>query len=187
MTPPRFDAVVLAGGASRRMGGGDKTRMVVGAAAMLDRVVAALVPAERIVVVGEQRDVGAQVTWTREEPPGSGPAAALRAGLMSVMAERVVVVAADLPFLTTGVVRRLVAAIDGDGAVPVDDEGADQWLCSAWRTAALRDAHWDAGNGSLRQVMATLRFARVSYDADERPPWLDCDTPEDLQRARELL
>jgi len=181
-----FDAVVLAGGGSRRMGGGDKTRFDVRGAALLDRVLAALTDASRVVVVGEQRPVTGSVQWTSEDPPGGGPGAGLVAGLALVGADVVVVCAADLPLLTADAVRRLVAAVVDDGAVAVDGDGREQWLCSAWRTSSLRSADWSGAGGSVRRVMSTLTFARVSFDADGTTPWLDCDTPEDLRRAREL-
>jgi molybdopterin-guanine dinucleotide biosynthesis protein A len=186
MTPPSFDAVVLAGGRSRRMGGGDKTRADVGGASLLDRVLEALAEARRVVVVGEERPVARAVEWALEQPPGGGPGAGLVAGLALVTADVVVVCAADLPFLTADAVRRLVRAVADAGAVAVDAGGREQWLCSAWRTDVLVGGAWAGAGGSVRGVMSTLPFTRVSFDADAVAPWLDCDTPEDLRRAREL-
>jgi molybdopterin-guanine dinucleotide biosynthesis protein A len=167
------------------MGGLDKPSLYVGSTTLLDRVLQAVPDAARRVVVGPSRPVGAEVTWTREEPAGSGPVAALRAGLAQVTAPRVVLLAADLPFLTSSVVARLLDGIVVDGALLVDGDGRDQYLCSAWRTSALRRA--DLTVDRLGAVVQGLGVARLSTVAPPGVfgPWTDCDTPEDLRRARE--
>ncbi|MEU6735450.1 DUF6457 domain-containing protein [Streptomyces physcomitrii] len=81
---PRFDAVVLAGGGARRLGGADKPGLRVGGRRLLDRVLTACAAAERTVVVAAPRPTVRPVRWTREEPPGSGPVAALAAGLRAL-------------------------------------------------------------------------------------------------------
>lgn len=184
-----YDAVVLAGGSGRRLGGADKPALEVGGRSMLDTVLTACSGAGRTVVVGPRRAVARPVTWTREDPPGGGPAAALAAGLAEVTAEVVVVLAADLPFLDVPTVEQLAGAVAGDGAVGVDAHGRDQLLCSAWRTAALRKAlaGRELQDASLRSVLSGLDPVRVSWQTSRgRPgPWTDCDTPEQLAWARE--
>jgi molybdopterin-guanine dinucleotide biosynthesis protein A len=106
----------------------------------------------------------------------------------------VVLLAADLPFVSVAVVDRLCAQVPAppadadavDGAVLVDADGREQWLCSAWRTDALRTVQLPVG-GSLRGTLGSLRFARVPDPGDGLPAWLDCDTPLDLDRAAQLL
>ena len=182
MTAVRYDAVVLAGGTSRRMGVADKTRTRVGGVPLLDRTLNALHGADRVVVVGKQRPTDLDVLWAREDPIGAGPAAAMAAGLDHVTAEVVVLLAADLPLITRADVESLVAAVARDGAVYLDDEGRQQWLCSAWRTAALRQAPLVAG-ASMRETLAGLEIVGLHATASV----LDCDTPDDVVRAEELL
>ncbi|MYU19520.1 NTP transferase domain-containing protein, partial [Streptomyces sp. SID8361] len=55
MTPGAYDAVILAGGAARRLGGVDKPALRVGGRALLDRVLDACRGAGRTVVVGPRR------------------------------------------------------------------------------------------------------------------------------------
>jgi len=72
---PAFDAIVLAGGASRRMGGGDKTALEVGGVPLLDRALEAVRAASTVVVVGPSRTVltPLHVRWTREDRSARGP------------------------------------------------------------------------------------------------------------------
>ncbi|MFD5631680.1 DUF6457 domain-containing protein [Streptomyces sp. NPDC127072] len=113
-----YDAVVLAGGAARRLGGVDKPAVRVGGRALLDRVLAACADASNTVVVADPRPTARPVLWAREDPPGGGPVAALDAGLRHITAEYVVVLSADLPFLEAGTVGRLTRALQESTAGP---------------------------------------------------------------------
>jgi molybdopterin-guanine dinucleotide biosynthesis protein A len=160
----------------------DKTAVAVGGVPLLDRVLAATTGATSVVVVGPSRPVPRAVTWVQEEPPGGGPAAAVAAALGVLSSEIVVLLAGDLPLLTASDVDRLVAAVVDDGAVYVDGDDAEQWLCSAWRADAVRAAGLEAG-GSLRGALSPLMFARLPAGSAV----LDCDTPDDVRRAEEML
>lgn len=177
-----YDAIVLAGGSGSRMDGADKASLTIAGTTLLDRVLAAVGGAGTVVVVGPPRPTQRPVTWTREHPAGTGPAAATRAGLELIDADLVLLLAADLPFLTVATVERLLAAAAPAGAVLVDDRGRPQWLASAWPTDALRAADLTPG-GSLRAAFGPLQPAELAVDGREV---LDCDTPDDLARAREL-
>lgn len=180
-------AVVLAGGAGRRMGGVDKPALVVGGRTLLDRAVAAAAEAgaAHIVAVGPRRETERPVTWTREDPPGGGPLAALAAGLAALTTEpdAVVVLAADLPRVSSALVGRLLAGLgdDTDAVAVVDPQGWVQPLVAAYRTGPLRaalDAVGDPRDRPVRSVLAHLRVAPVA-DADGAA---DIDTPGDLAR-----
>ncbi|MFD4630762.1 NTP transferase domain-containing protein [Streptomyces sp. NPDC058284] len=185
---PPYDAVVLAGGGARRLGGADKPGVRVGGRTLLDRVLAACSGAGTTVVVAEPRPTASPVVWAREEPAGGGPLAALDAGLRHTAAERVVVLSADLPFLGGQTVRRLLAALRGsgvDGAVLTDPGGRDQPLVAAYRRDALcREIAALAAGGlagmPLRVLTARLDLARVADPVAA----FDCDTWDDIATAR---
>jgi molybdopterin-guanine dinucleotide biosynthesis protein A len=193
-TPGPYDAVVLTGGRSSRLGGVYKPGLRIGGRTMVEGVLAAVRDADRTIVVGPAaRDIPVDLV-TREEPPGGGPVAALVAGLVGVRAPMVAVLAADLPFLDAATVRMLREALAAErgaaAALPVDAEGRDQLLCSVWRTVALRAALGKVGGPAglpLRAVLAAARgpVVRVAGNGDGLPPWFDCDTPADLAAARE--
>lgn len=184
---PPYAALVLAGGRAARLSGQAKPQLEVGGRTMLTAVLGAVADAERRVVVGPPQPVPRDVVVVREQPPGGGPVAALRAGLPAVASEVVALLAGDLPFLTAELVAQLRRAMAGDGVLVVDDGGRDQYLLGMWRTAALRAALTDAdGPSSLRRVLAPLAVDRLhpAVPPGTPPPWLDCDTPDDLARAR---
>jgi molybdopterin-guanine dinucleotide biosynthesis protein A len=178
----RTVAVVLAGGTSRRFGGGDKTRAALGTTTVTGTLLAGLaelpggIPA---VVAGPEA--------------GGGPAAALATALATLAEppagpDVVVALAGDLPF-AAGAVPRLLATLAGDAgadaALGADPDGRRQYLLAAYRAGPLRRALGpDAAGRSMRSVVAGLRVAEVPVTAAEA---LDVDTAEDLERARDLL
>ncbi|MEV4767909.1 molybdenum cofactor guanylyltransferase [Micromonospora humida] len=144
-----YAAVVLAGGAARRMGGRDKPAVPVHGRPMRDLVLAAVADAVPRVLVGPDGALPADVLVTREEPAGGGPVAATYAGLALLGPGPAVValLAADLPLLTRPAVGALLdtlAAEAGpaaaDGVCLVDDRGRRQPLCGVWRVPTLRAA-----------------------------------------------
>lgn len=181
-----YDAVVLAGGSSSRMGGADKAEIEIHGERLLDRVVEAVRDAKRVIVVGPRRDLDRAVLWARETPPGGGPAAALAAGLVAVRADVVVVLAVDLPFVTSAVVHRLLdGARQGDGAIAVDARGVDQPLAAAYDARSLRAAfrRLPAVHGqSIRQLIKDMDLSRVRDELVGH----DCDTWEDVESARAI-
>jgi molybdopterin-guanine dinucleotide biosynthesis protein A len=180
----RYAGIVVAGGSARRLSGVDKPALSVGGKPLLARAIHALEGAERVIAVGPRRP-GFDVVWTREPVPGTGPVAALAAGLAFVPddIEAVAVLAADLAGVRRSTVDRLVAAIGGaDGAVLVDAGGARQWLLGAWRVAALKAALPEQlENAALRRVLSGLTVTEVLAERGEAD---DIDTPEDLERHR---
>ncbi|MBV7698188.1 NTP transferase domain-containing protein [Streptomyces sp. TRM70350] len=185
-----YDAVVLAGGAARRLGGADKPGVRVGGRPLLDRVLAACADARTTVVVADPRPTARPVTWAREDPPGGGPLAALAAGLPLTGADRVVVLSADLPFLGEPTVKGLLAELDAgpaDGTLLTDPGGRDQPLVAAYRAQRLRErlAHLGAEHGGLtglplRFLTAELNLTRVLDPVAS----FDCDTWDDIATAR---
>ncbi|TYP89728.1 molybdenum cofactor guanylyltransferase [Blastococcus xanthinilyticus] len=186
---PPWAAVVLAGGSATRLGGAAKPQLRVGGRTMLQAVLDAVRGATTRVVVGPPQDVPADVLLTREDPPGGGPVAALRAGLAVVDTDVVAVLAGDLPFVTAALVTDLRRRLTRDGVLVVDDTGRDQLLLGVWRTAALRTAVAAPGAPrALHRAVSPLEVDRhrPPVTPGEVPPWLDCDTPEELARAREV-
>jgi molybdopterin-guanine dinucleotide biosynthesis protein A len=182
-----WDAIVLTGGASRRMDGAAKPTLRVDGRTLLQRVVAALEDARRVIAVGPRTVAPGIDCWAREDPPGGGPALALAAGVAVAEADLVAVVAGDLPFLTAAAMTQLRTVADPlTVSVAVDDRGHDQYLLAVWPTALLRGALAAAGplrGRSLRSVYHGVAVRRVELDGAP-PPWWDCDTPEQLARAR---
>ncbi|QUQ66541.1 molybdenum cofactor guanylyltransferase [Kutzneria sp. CA-103260] len=174
-----FAAVLLAGGRGKRMGGVHKPALVVAGHTLLDRCIAAVHPADPVVVVGPETPTEHPVLWAREDPPGGGPVAGLAAGLKLIDSPLVAVLAADLVGVTADTVARLRAHVANDGAVL--DDGHRQWLIGVWRAEALRKVlPENPADASLRSVLGVLDYAPVAAAPGET---VDVDTPADLARV----
>lgn len=167
----KFAAVVLAGGEGRRFGGPHKPHAVVGDKTMLEHVRAAVADAARIVVVGPE--------------VCGGPVAALAAGLDEITEPVTVVLAADQPFVAPAISHLLSEVVGHDLAMLTDSVGAPNHLAAAWQTAALRRrlaAIGDPADQSMRRLGAETDAVFVP----DLGRWgHDCDTPVELERARE--
>ena len=180
---PVFDAVVVAGGRAERLGGLDKAELVFRGERLLDRVVDAVQPAREVVVVGVPRTTRRAVTWTREEPAGGGPVAALETGLSIVDAPFVVVVAVDLPLLGNDFVASLVSAADEQvAAIAIDGTGNVQPLLGCYPSASLRRelAQQSARGRSMMSLLKRIPYRTVPDEGQAR----DCDTLFDIDELQ---
>ena len=124
----------------------------------------------------------------REQPPGGGPVAALRAGLAEGPTDVVVLLAGDLPFLTGELIESCAA--------PHRRRRPRRRRHRPRPVAARRLADGGAAGGGGRRDGPESAAEGARPAASGRcvppcrpgtpPPWLDCDTPADLARARQL-
>lgn len=194
------DAIVLVGGRGTRLGGVEKATLVFAGQTLLARVLEALgsradsgAMIAQVVVVG-RAEVPGWVRSTVEDPSGSGPVAAIAAGMASLKRGRpaatwTLVLAVDQPHAAQ-VVPLLCRAIDSaqlrgsdvSALVPVDQDGRWQWLLGAYRTADVVraiDGLDHVEGASMRRVFSQLK-AQV---ADVPHNLLgDIDTLADLAR-----
>ena len=161
-----FDAIILAGGRSSRLGGVPKSGLIYDGATLLERSLRAAGAARRTVVVGpDPGDLPGGVLTCREEPPFAGPAAAIAAGLAALAADHAgrhaagrrpitLVLACDMP-RSAGAVRALAEALaasaagtpergGADGVMAVSADGRKQPLVGFYGTAALQRSVADA-------------------------------------------
>jgi molybdopterin-guanine dinucleotide biosynthesis protein A len=167
----------------------DGRRLVDRAAALLSSVV------DPVVEVGPGWSA---LPAVRENPPGSGPLAALAAGAAALRAAGhdgpVLVLAVDMPRVGPELLRFLAGRAGPATAVPRAG-GHPQPMCARYGPDVLAavDERLAAGGRSLRDLLETLAASgAVSWvEPQEWEPvagpeaFADVDTPEDLRRLRE--
>jgi len=178
--------IVLAGGAGQRMGGVDKAALRVGGITLLDRVLGAARPiCECLLVVGPARPTEVPgVMFVAEDAPGGGPVPAVLAGVNALTGSEVVLVlATDLPLLTTSDLRRLLDALTASGGevVAAADSGGPNPLLAAYRVPTLvaRAAAQGLGAGSPASRLLPTPLRTL----DLGPATLNVNRPEDLGAA----
>ncbi|MGJ8722811.1 MAG: molybdenum cofactor guanylyltransferase [Salinibacterium amurskyense] len=197
-----IDAAVLAGGRSSRLGSAAKASLQVDGHTLLDHAIAAALSVARTcTVVGPIAPglVGSTVLVTREDPPFSGPAAALAAGVHHLVAtvpsesDAILVLACDMPGIAAHV-PALAAALsaapaDVDGVISVDASGHRQPLAALYRSRALvsaisRCADDDLIGLSMRKLIEPLTLITVEALLGATD---DVDTWEDAARLGAII
>ncbi|MFI7483562.1 molybdenum cofactor guanylyltransferase [Kocuria sp. M1R5S2] len=187
---PVFHAVVLAGGRSSRLDGRPKARLRQEGRTLVELTVQAVRAAAGVVVVGPpDLPLPEGVLRAREDPPFSGPAAGIAAGLRALEAlphaRWTMTLACDMPVVSRAVPVLLDAARrgDADGYVCVPPDGRRQPLAALYRSDRLRAAY--AGQDPAdRSVFSFLRGLRLSDVPVPEEATADVDTWEDVLRFR---
>jgi molybdopterin-guanine dinucleotide biosynthesis protein A len=164
--------------------GADKTTATLGATTVLDHLLDALPAAWPVVAVGPQRATHRSVRWTREEPSGGGPVAAVAAGLSLLDTELVVVLAGDMPFAADSATRLAAALQDDpttDAVVAADPGERPNPLLAAYRTGALRAVLPNPPKDAPARSLLVVAHTTLPVPTADS---LDVDTPEALAEAR---
>ena len=185
-----WSAAILAGGHARRLAGQDKSALVVDGASVLARQLAAIRPltGDIVLVGGPARDL--PLPAVPDLRPGTGALGALYTALATSAAEQVLVLACDLPFVTTPFLSLLLRLGHNEAAVVPSPASGMQPLCAVYRTraAASLARALDAGERRVRAAVGALQPRYVTpeelapFDPDGRLLW-NINTPEDYARA----
>ena len=193
--------VVLAGGQSTRMGGGDKCLRDLGGRPILAHILARATPQVFRLVLNANGDparfsaFGLPVVSDSVEG-FAGPLAGVLAGLDWAAANvpdatHVASFAADAPFLPRDLVARFVAAVakDFDLACAVSN-GQAHPVFGLWRVdlrEAMRHALAVEKIFKVDRWTARYKVAMVSFAADPIDPFFNANRPDDLAAAETLL
>jgi molybdopterin-guanine dinucleotide biosynthesis protein A len=195
--------IILAGGASSRMGS-DKRRLLLWGASgptLLEHVlaVAGHICGERIVVLNDPAtwaDLDARLV--QDAYPDSGPLGGVASGLAAMSAERAIVLACDLPLLRVELLQGLIESSDGyDATLPLrhgEPNGprnhlAVEPLLAVYARSCLPvfDACLRRGERRMIAPLAELRVNTIppdvwqTWDADGRS-FLNLNRPADLEQ-----
>jgi molybdopterin-guanine dinucleotide biosynthesis protein A len=188
--------VVLAGGASRRMGR-DKAALMLAGRPLLAWVVDALWAAfGEVMVIGpaERAALVPNVPIVPDTYPGQGPLGGIATALSHSRGARSFVVACDMPFLRPELARYLaMLAPDALAVVPRSDQGLEP-LCACYGRACLPVAEALLGRGELALSGLLAGVAACVVEPDEWCAYdptgrslLNVNTPAEWAAARTIL
>ncbi len=152
---------ILAGGQSTRFGGRDKSALLLDGRAILDHQLAALAPAvDEVLIVGGPR------ATIHDIVPGCGPLGGLHAALTAAHGGAVLIVACDMPYLSTPFLTYLLSfATEADIVVPCSERGYHP-LCAVYTRACLEPVAARLADRRLkmRELVDSLRTRVVPVD-----------------------
>jgi molybdenum cofactor guanylyltransferase len=193
--------LILAGGLARRMGGGDKLRIKIGGASILDRVLARMGPQCARLILNANgdparfADTGLPVV-ADSIPDFAGPLAGILAGLDWAAANApdvgdIASVPGDCPFLPTDLVARLEAA-RAQAGTPLACARSGEWrhpVVGLWPVvlrADLRRALTTEGLHKIEVWTARHGVAIADWPAAPVDPFFNVNTPEDMAAAERV-
>ena len=194
--------VILAGGLSRRMGGGDKCLRPIGGRPILAHIVERVRPQVAALVLNANGDparfapFGLPVAGDVVEG-FAGPLAGVLTGMEWVLRNApqcrwLASFASDAPFLPRDLVARLLAAVEAEQAdlACAASGGQAHPVFGLWRVdlaAALRHALVEERIFKVDRWTARYRLVQVDFPIVPVDPFFNTNSPEDLAEAERLL
>lgn len=194
--------LLLAGGQSRRMGGGDKALRLVAGVPLLERVIERMRPQVETLVLNANGDPARFARFGLPVVPDgvpdfAGPLAGVLAGLDWTAVHcpdcsHVVSVATDAPFLPRDLVSRLVRSVEECGADLACAASGGQLhpVIGLWPVRLRENLRHAVVDEAMRKVdtwTARYRLVTVSFPSDPIDPFFNANRPEDLTTAAAFL
>ena len=177
---------VLVGGSSSRMGR-DKALLPYGGATLIEHVATQVAAAAGCVILVGPPNRYAHLGYLviPDFVRHCGPLAGIHAALLASPAEWNLVVACDMPAVTTDFLSSLLAAaesVEADALVPVWPCGWLEPLCAVYRRE-LAEPLADALQRGVRQVAQALTDLRVAHWPISEPEYFqNLNTPKEMAR-----
>jgi molybdopterin-guanine dinucleotide biosynthesis protein A len=198
--------VLLAGGQSRRMGGGDKGLLELAGRPMLAHVICRLMPQVGRAVINANGDPARFDAFGLPVVPDTiggfvGPLAGVLAGMRWAAANTpearwVVTAAGDAPLLPSDLVQRLLKAISKrPGAIALaQSHGELHPVIGLWPVALAQDLE-EQLRGGVRKVLAwtdkhgtvPVPFPPAHVCGIDIDPFFNANTPQELDQLRAML
>ncbi len=193
---------ILAGGQSRRMGGGDKTLLDLNGTPMLEIIVRRLSSQVPEIILNANGDPDRFSPFKLPVVPDpvagfAGPLAGILAGLDHARQKmphisHVVSIAADTPFFPDDLVRRFLEVTPANKPVIALASSAHklQPVFGLWPVALYKDLHEWLATGQSGKVLAFVDrhdSIEVAFDQDAATgldPFFNANRPDDLETAR---
>jgi molybdenum cofactor guanylyltransferase len=198
--------VVLAGGRSRRMGGGDKGLLELAGKPMLRHVIDRLAPQVSTTIInanGDPQRFAAFALPVVADTVGGfvGPLAGVLAGMRwssvhAPAARWIVTAPGDAPLLPLDLVERMLDAVAGrEDTIALAQSGGEMHpVVGLWPIALMQDLeeqlkagvrkvlNWTDRHGAVAVPFACARFCGLSID-----PFFNANTPQELGELRAML
>jgi molybdopterin-guanine dinucleotide biosynthesis protein A len=201
----RVVGILLAGGRSSRMGGGDKCLRSLGGRPILAHIIERLKPQVSAMIINANGDVarfaGFGLPVVSDSVAGyAGPLAGVHAGLEWVKANHPdsrygVTVATDTPFFPRDLVQRFLAELGDHPALVVarSAEGVHP-VIGLWPVAlagdierSLKQGMHKVGGFAAQRHAVEVSFPPVKVGAREIDPFFNINRPEDLAEVQALV
>ncbi|MDW6023696.1 molybdenum cofactor guanylyltransferase MobA [Mesorhizobium sp. BAC0120] len=196
-------AIVLAGGRSARMGGGDKSLLTLGGRPLLSHVLDRLIPQADKIAISANGDPSRFAQFGLPVLPDTmegylGPLAGLLAGMdwaQATGAAQIASVPTDSPFIPADLTARLMSSASPDRPALAASGGKHHPVVGLWPVALAGRLRDFLESGATYKVSAFAQecgavlvdFPVIALTGDNVDPFFNVNTPEDLSLAEKVL
>jgi len=193
---------ILAGGQSRRFGGGNKFFAKLGGKSLIEHVVERAQSQTEILIINSNFDAA---LFDRQSLPvvsdsiagSAGPLAGILTGMEWVRENYpsirwMVTFPSDAPFIPSNCVKKMLERAENDDAdiVCAASNGRTHPVCALWHVGLASDLRKSMLDGHMRKIdlwtarhkLSTVMFSNRSYD-----PFFNINRREDLKHAEDIL
>ncbi|ABO25552.1 molybdenum cofactor guanylyltransferase MobA [Shewanella loihica] len=192
---PQIDAVILAGGMARRMGGNDKGLVELNDQPMIKHAIDRIKPQVKQILINANRNQNRYAEFgypvlSDEDSGYLGPLAGMITAMGQTQADYLLVVPCDCPLLPTDLVQRMLAAITAEDAeMAVASDGKREQPVVLLMKPALRGsmkAFLDAGERKIDFWYAKHHCVVCDF-SDQPNAFVNVNTPEQKQQLSEAI
>jgi molybdopterin-guanine dinucleotide biosynthesis protein A len=192
-------AAILAGGRAERLGGVDKSTLVLDGRSILERILDAIRPsASYVFAVGDRYGAAARagLPVVEDVEPGVGALGGIYSAIVRSPCARTLVVGCDTPFITARLIALLAERAETTGAdvvIPRDEMGY-QPLCAVYGRTCAEALRERIARGERHAAVPPPGVRVVEVGRGELAAidpegllFVNVNTPEDYERARQLV
>ncbi|MCG9737103.1 molybdenum cofactor guanylyltransferase [Shewanella insulae] len=192
---PQIDAVILAGGMARRMGGNDKGLVELNDQPMIKHAIDRIKPQVKQILINANRNQDRYAEFgypvlSDEDSGYLGPLAGMITAMGQTQADYLMVVPCDCPILPTDLVQRMLKAIAAEDAeMAVASDGKREQPVVLLMKPELREsmkAFLDAGERKIDFWYAKHHCVVCDF-SDQPNAFVNVNTPEQKQQLSEAI
>ncbi|NRB22333.1 molybdenum cofactor guanylyltransferase MobA [Shewanella sp.] len=191
----QIDAVILAGGMARRMGGKDKGLVELNSQPMIKHAIDRIKPQVNQILINANRNQSRYAEFgypviSDEDTGYLGPLAGMITAMGNTQADYLLVVPCDCPLLPTDLVSRMLAQVEIQGAeLAVASDGKREQPVVLLLKPSLRDSmktFLDAGERKIDFWYAKHDCVVTDF-SDQANAFVNVNTPEQKQQLAEAI
>jgi len=201
MLAPPYSAVILAGGAARRLGGGDKPLRTLGGKPILQWIIERIQPQVQFLAISANGDPSRFSTYALpilpDQSPDLGPMSGILASLewckrTTPDTSHVLTLSGDTPFIPLDLVHRLSSAPDigTSDIITASSAGHPHPTIAFWPVGAIepiKSALSEHKNRRVSDWLSIFTAHAVEWDIQPIDPFFNINTPDDLEEAERRI
>ena len=183
-----FEAVILSGGESSRMGS-DKGLIEINGKPMVEHIIGTLKPIAHSLWVSTANKNYIQfgVSLVADEYTAIGPLGGLHTALKRAISDCLLVVSVDAPFVSEECILKLIRHSESDTIAISKCEGKSYPLIGVYPISVLAklEEYIECGKRSVFGFLETQKVKEVEFSEQYKGCFRNINTPEDLKEIQE--